>query len=78
MKLNEAQAEAVVRLRNNADFKVFIEAANIYRKECMEIVMYGQEGTTLTSRGMARAMTELTRAVGSADELLKKLRSRKK
>ena len=78
MKLNEAQAESVLRLRNNADFQVFLEAASDYRSECLEFAMYGQEENVLTSRGMARAVTELIRSVGSAEVLLKKMRDRKK
>ncbi len=77
MKLNEQQAEAVVRLsKTSADFKLFLEAANIYRSECIDFAMYGQEDNVLTSRGMARAVTELLRAVGSAEALLSKLRGR--
>jgi hypothetical protein len=70
MKLTDEQAEAAIRLSNNEDFKLLYEAINSYRHELLEFTMYGQEGDAHTYRGMARGVTEIMRAVGSAREQL--------
>jgi hypothetical protein len=75
MKLDTAQAEAVVRLENNPDFLMLLEAMNAYRLELLERVMFGSEDLVLTNRGMARSQTEVLRILGGARD---QLRARKK
>ena len=77
MKINERQAEAVIRLRNNQDFKNIIEALEAYGEECLERTLFGPEELVTTHRGMARSVAEVLRALGNADNYLMKLRSRK-
>lgn len=77
MKLNEAQAEAIVRLQNNNDFRLVVEAMNAYRLELLEFAMFGPEDSVLTYRGMARATTEVLRGLGGASDHLERLRRRK-
>jgi hypothetical protein len=77
VKLNERQAEAVIRLRNNQDFKDILEAIDAYGSECFELALFGPEDMVATSRGMARSITEVMRTLGTADNYLLKLRSRK-
>lgn len=77
MKLNEEQAEAVVRLQNSQDFKLLVEAINVYRHEVIEMVMMGPEDGVSTYRGMARATTEVLRALGGARDILVNYRNRK-
>ena len=76
MKLTEAQAEAVIRLENNQDFKMILEAMNAYRVGLIEFVLMGREETVLTYRGMARSQTEVLRALGGARDQVQRVRSR--
>ena len=76
MKLTEAQAEAVVRLQNNSDFRLFTEALRAYRHESIEFVMYGPPESVQTSRGMARGISEVLRGLSGADTTLQKMRGR--
>ena len=76
MKLDVSQAEAVVRLQNNSDFKQVIEALTAYRHESIEFVMYGPPEGVETSRGMARGITEVLRALGGAHTIVDKARGR--
>lgn len=77
MRINEEQAEAIVRLQNNSDFQVVMEAMNAYRSELLEMTLYGSAGDVQTHRGMARSVTEVMRALGDARDFLDKRRRRK-
>ena len=66
MKLNEEQLKAIVQLENDRNFQIFLGVLDNYRQEALEYVMFGQEGSIQTSRGVARAVTEIMRAVGGA------------
>ena len=72
MRLDNKQCEAIVRLESSPDYQVLHEAMNAYRHELLEMVMYGQEDTVQTYRGMARATSEIMRSLGSARKQLEK------
>ena len=72
MRLDNKQCEAIVRLESSPDYQVLHEAMNAYRHELLEMVMYGQEGSAHTYRGMARGVTEVMRSLGSARKQLEK------
>jgi hypothetical protein len=77
LKLTEEQAEAIVRLQSNPDYKHVLDALDAYHCELMEHVMYCPEEIVATTRGMARSITEAGRTLSSALDHLKKIRSRK-
>ena len=76
MKLTLAQAEAVVRLQNNSDFKLFKEALTAYRHESIEFVMYSQPEMAETNRGIARGVTEVLRGLSNAENTINPTRPR--
>ena len=76
MKLDLAQAEAVVRLQNNSDFKLFVEALTAYRQESIEFVMYAPPEGVETNRGIARGVTEVLRGLSGAENIINKTRPR--
>lgn len=76
---NQRVAEAIVRLQNNPDFKIFLdEGVQPYRYELLEFTMYGQPDQVQSYAGMARAVTELLRAIGGAAETLEKMHAKQK
>ena len=76
MKLTPAQAEAIVRLQNNSDFRQLVEALTAYRHESIEFVMYGPPEGVETSRGIARGVTEVLRGLSNANNIIEKTRGR--
>ncbi len=76
MKLNLSQAEAIMRLRGNADFSVFVGALESYGRECIHHAVYGTEDDSSVSRGMARSTSEVLRVLGDIENITIKMRSR--
>jgi len=71
LKLTVEQAEAVMRISHNPDFKQVMEALNAYRLEAIEFCLYGPGEAADINRGIARGVTEIMRGIGKADNIVK-------
>jgi alcohol dehydrogenase YqhD (iron-dependent ADH family) len=71
LRLTIEQAEAVMRIAHNPDFKKVMDAINIYRHEAIEFSLYGPGDLADVNRGIARGVTEIMRGIGKAHDIVK-------
>tara|TARA_R110000772_G_scaffold51809_5_gene118876 strand:+ start:3464 stop:3703 length:240 start_codon:yes stop_codon:yes gene_type:complete len=72
VRLSTEQAEAITALMNKPEFGHLHSAILTYRDEVIELTMMGPVDGVETHRGMARALTELLRAIGRAPNQVSK------
>lgn len=78
MKFQSNQLDAIVRLLNSPDFKVFMQALGDYSEKEMEGLVYAQNETLPNRQGKCQALAAIVKALQSAPDTLKTLQTRGK